>query len=56
LKKELTKIYQYLPTILDDERIEDIILELENHKDIDFNLYEIPKEQEKIRLSSLDYN
>ena len=42
---ELSKTYQYLPTIFDDERIEDIISELENHNDFDFNIYDfnVPK-------------
>ena len=57
LMSELTKAFKFLPTILKDSRLSQLLINLSNHNAIDFNLTEVsaPKDSEKIRLSDLDY-
>ena len=54
---ELSKAYKFLPTILKDQRLSQLLINLSNHNAIDFNLTEVsaPKDSDKIRLSDLDY-
>lgn len=54
---ELSKAYKFLPTILKDSRLSQLLINLSNHNSIDFNLTEVeaPKDSDKIRLSELDY-
>ena len=51
------RAYKYLPTILKDNRLSQLLINLSNHNSIDFNLQEVsaPKDTDKIRLSDLDY-
>ena len=55
---ELIKAYKYLPTILRDPRLSQLLINLSNHNAIDFNLTEVsaPADTEKIRLQDLDYH
>jgi hypothetical protein len=57
LMSELTKAFKFLPTILRDTRLSQMLINLSNHNAIDFNLTEVaaPKDSDKIRLSDLDY-
>ena len=57
LMGELIKAYKYLPTILRDSRLSQLLINLSNHNAIDFNLTEVsaPADTEKIRLQDLDY-
>jgi hypothetical protein len=57
LMSELAKAYKFLPTILTDDRLRQLLLNLSNHNAIDFNIQEVtaPKDSDKIRLSDLDY-
>ena len=57
LMAELTKAYKFLPTILKDQRLSQLLINLSNHNAIDFNLSEVqaPKDKDKINLKDLDY-
>lgn len=57
LFSELNRAYKFLPTILQDQRLSQLLINLGNHNSIDFNLTEVqaPKDSEKIRLADLDY-
>jgi len=57
LMSEMVKAYKFLPTILKDARLSQLLINLSNHNAIDFNLAEVsaPKDSDKIRLSDLDY-
>lgn len=57
LMGELVRAYKFLPTILTDDRLRQLLINLSNHNVIDFNISEVeaPKDSEKIRLSDLDY-
>ena len=57
LMGELIKAYKYLPTILRDPRLSQLLINLSNHNAIDFNLTEVsaPADSDKIRLQDLDY-
>lgn len=57
LMSELSKAYKFLPTIMKDTRLSQLLVNLSNHNTIDFNLQEVqaPKDSDKIRLSDLDY-
>jgi len=54
---ELVKAYKFLPTILTDDRLRQLLINLSNHNVIDFNISEVaaPSDTDKIRLSDLDY-
>jgi DNA primase large subunit len=57
LMSELSKAYKFLPTIMRDARLSQLLINLSNHNSIDFNLTDVaaPKDTDKIRLSDLDY-
>ena len=57
LSGELSKAYKYFPTIIKDERLGQMLLNLSNHGAIDFNLYEAkaPTDADKINLADLDF-
>lgn len=57
LMGELVKAYKFLPTILTDDRLRQLLINLSNHNVIDFNISDVaaPTDSEKIRLSDLDY-
>lgn len=58
LMAELNKAYKFLPTILKDQRLSQLLINLGNHNMIDFNIEEVkaPKDTDKIRLQDLDYH
>ena len=53
----MVKAFKFLPTILKDTRLSQLLINLSNHNAIDFNLTEVsaPKDSDKIRLADLDY-
>ena len=57
ISSELIKAYKYLPSILKDERLQSMLINLSNHSAIDFNLYEAkaPTDADKINLADLDF-
>lgn len=57
LSAELNKAFKYLPQILKDERLSQMLINLSNHSAIDFNLYEAkaPADADKINLADLDF-
>ena len=57
LHSELNRAFKFLPTILQDQRLSKLIINLSNHNSIEFNLSEVqaPKDTEKIRLADLDF-
>jgi DNA primase large subunit len=57
LSGELVKAFKYYPTILKDERLGQMLMNLSNHNAIDFNLYEPkgPADADKINLADLDF-
>ena len=57
LAQELAKANKFIPQILKDQRLSQMLIGLSNHNAIDFNLYEpsAPVGEDKIRLADLDY-
>jgi len=57
LSQDLVKAFKYLPQILKDERLSQMLINLSNHSAIDFNLYEgkAPTDADKINLADLDF-
>lgn len=54
---ELARAYKFLSTILQDPRLQKLLIDLSNHNSIDFNLQDVsaPKDLDKINLSDLNY-
>lgn len=57
VSSELVKAYKHYPEIIKDERLQKMLMNLSNHSNIDFNMYEAkaPADSDKIKLSDLDY-
>ena len=57
LASELVKAYRFLPSIIKDQRLQQMLMGLSNHNAIDFNIFEpkAPSGDDKIRLSELDF-
>ena len=57
LAQELNKASKFIPQILKDHRLSNLLVNLSNHNAIDFNLYEpqAPTGEDKIKLSDLDF-
>ena len=54
----MVKAYKYLPAILKDQRIQQMLMALSNHNAIDFNIYEVKAltDGDKISLADLDFH
>ena len=52
LASELVKAYRFLPSIIKDQRLQQMLMGLSNHNAIDFNIFEpkAPSGDDKIRL------
>lgn len=58
LSSEMIKAYKYLPNILKDQRLQQMLMALSNHNAIDFNIYEVKPvgDGDRINLADLDYH